>query len=341
MLKLTVNASKKYDITIDSSFESLHDSFNLEGVNKVALITDDNVNRLYGNSLDDFLSDKEVCKIVIEAGEESKNAENYFKILEKLAEEGFLRNDCVIALGGGVVGDLSGFVASTYMRGIKLFMIPTTLLSAVDSSVGGKTAINLKTGKNLCGSFYQPNGVFVNLSFLKSLPEREIKSGMGEVVKYSFLGDLAFEDIKDGITENLVYKCLAIKRDIVENDEKENGKRKLLNLGHTVGHAVERLSGFSLSHGECVAKGLKAALDVSKKLYNLSDLSYEQAIKTIKCSKTDVSIGYSVDEIVDLIKVDKKTQGCCVDFITIGEDLVARIEKISLADLREALVDER
>ena len=333
MLKLSVSASKNYDITISDNLSALKNALKVLKGDKVAVITDDNVNALYKTALDEFLTDKQVFKFVVRAGEDSKNAENYLGILNYLAENGFLRSDGIIALGGGVVGDLAAFAASTYMRGIKLFMIPTSLLSMVDSSVGGKTAINLKTGKNLCGTFYQPDGVYISLDFLKTLPAREVSSGYGEIIKYAFLGDVTKEDIVKPVSENLIYKCLKIKRDIVESDEKESGARKLLNLGHTVGHAIERLSGFTLSHGDCVIKGLYSALKLSEKINGLTADKYNEAYDIISCKNHDLSCPFTENDIINLIKVDKKSGADSVDFVLVNNDLKGEIKKIGFESL--------
>lgn len=335
---LEVNASKKYNITIDKTLDGFGDLVTLIKGENVAVVTDDNVDGLYGNALDRFLTDKKVVKIVIKSGEASKNAENFLAILNRLAELGFKRNDGIVALGGGVVGDLAAFCASTYMRGISLLAVPTTLLSMVDSSVGGKTAINLERGKNLCGTFYQPDGVYICTEFLKTLPKRELMSGFGEVIKYAFLSkDITLADIEGGDSEELVYKCLKIKAGIVERDERESGERKLLNLGHTIGHAIERLSGFSISHGECVAKGLYAVLKVSQKYYGFDQTTFDKAFELISCKGHDLSCPYPAKELIEQIKVDKKSVASSVDAVLITEDLSAKTVKISFERLEELL----
>ena len=335
---LKVNASKKYDIIIDDSLNALEKSIALLKGEKVAIVTDDNVDRLYGGVLDRFIKDKTVVKIVVKSGEASKNAENFLHILNTLASKNFTRKDGIIAFGGGVVGDLAAFCASTYMRGISLLAIPTTLLSMVDSSVGGKTAINLDRGKNLCGTFYQPDGVYICTDFLKTLPERELMSGYGEVIKYAFLSkEITISDINGGDTDELIYKCLKIKADIVERDERESGDRKLLNLGHTVGHAIERLSKFTLSHGECVVKGLYAILKVSERYYGLDKETFDRAFALISSKGHDLSCPYSAKDIITEIKVDKKSVADSVDAVLIGCDLSAKIVKIPFDELEELL----
>ena len=223
-MEIKVSASKNYSVIIKDSLSELKNCAKsvIKG-DKIAVITDKNVEKLYLSQIGDIFNDYSVFNYVVNGGEESKSITCFYEILEFLAENGFKRNDTVIALGGGVIGDLAGFTASTYMRGINLIMIPTSLLAMVDSSVGGKTAINLKSGKNLAGCFYQPSLVYINTEFLKTLPDREILSGLGEVVKYAFIGSgLTTEDLKGGITPSLIYKCVDIKRQIVENDEKES-----------------------------------------------------------------------------------------------------------------------
>lgn len=338
MLKLSVNASKNYDISVTSGIESFKPLCKLIKGKKVAVITDDTVYGIYGDILKDYIEDKDTYFYVFPHGEENKNAENYLKILNFLAENQFTRKDGIITLGGGVVGDLGAFAASTYMRGISLIAVPTTLLSAVDSSVGGKTAIDLKSGKNLCGTFYQPDAVYINVDFLKTLPTREITSGMGEVVKYAFLNETITADlISRGITEELIYKCLKIKADVVEKDEKESGLRMILNLGHTVGHAIEQLSGYKYSHGECVAKGIKFAIDISNKIYNFSQEKLQKCYNLLSAYKFDLTCEFSSEQLVEQIKADKKSDGEKINFVTIQEIGNTPIKAISFEKLFKLL----
>ncbi|MBQ9485311.1 MAG: 3-dehydroquinate synthase, partial [Clostridia bacterium] len=220
---------------------------------------------------------------------------------------------------------------------ITLVSVPTTLLSAVDSSVGGKTAIDLAAGKNLCGTFYQPSAVYIALSFLRTLPKREVQSGLGEVIKYAFLSDTVnAEDIKRADGE-LVFKCLKIKRDIVNADEKENGARALLNFGHTVGHAIEKLSGYRLSHGLCVAKGMACAVAVSQRIYGLSDQTVAKMRQLLEISKHDLTNTFSAADITDAIKADKKRKGDCVNFIVVKDIGKPQIVKIRFSVLAEII----
>lgn len=338
MFELTLNASKTYKVTIcknDLLFSEKILPF-IKGEN-VAIVTDDSVNALYGDSLNGFFGNKKLLKIVIKHGERSKNATNYLKIINALAEAGFSREDTVIAFGGGMIGDLAAFAASTFMRGIALIAIPTTLLSMVDSSVGGKTAIDLKAGKNLCGTFYQPSAVYINLSYLNTLNSRQLKSGMGEVVKYAFLSKSVTSDLIKEPNEKLIYECLKIKRDIVNADEKENGARALLNFGHTVGHAIEKLSGYKIPHGICIAKGIRYSLEVSEKLFNLSENKVKEAFSLLKSAGVNTDKKYSAEDIVKELVFDKKRRGEYISFVAIEDIAKPKIVKIKVSELGEII----
>ena len=321
MYRLRVKASRSYNVTISDNLNDFVSEIKpfIKG-EKVAIISDNNVNSNYSGILDGFFTDKKIYTYVVTAGEESKSEKTYFKLINSLSKDGFTRKDSVIAFGGGVIGDLAGFVASTYMRGITLIQVPTTILSAVDSSVGGKTAINLQSGKNLVGCFYQPYAVYINTSFFKTLPEREIKSGFGEIIKYAFLKkSVSYDLIKQGISEKLIYECLKIKRDIVQRDEKESNLRALLNFGHTVGHAIESLSAYTVSHGECVVKGMKYALKLSKSLHKISDEKYLKVQELLSVCGHDEECSYSVQDIVNKMAYDKKSDGRKVSFVSIKD----------------------
>lgn len=343
MEKISVKASRNYDIYITRGYDELTKALTLiSSAKKIAIITDDNVKNLFAEEFKGKLSvifpRAEIFTFSVPAGEKSKNGENFLSLAESLAAHGFQREDAVVALGGGVVGDLAGFVASAYMRGIKLFAVPTTFLSAIDSSVGGKTAIDLKEGKNLCGTFYQPHAVYINLDYLSFLPEKEIKNGYGEAVKYALLSRTVTEkDLRGGISEELIKKCLEIKKDIVEKDEREGNLRRILNLGHTVGHAAEALSGYELSHGECVAKGIAAAIEVSDTLYSLSEDKKAEAYAILNSYPFDLSLGFSAAEICGAMAADKKSEGEFVNFVTIKEAGEPRVEKIAIKEIEKIL----
>ena len=243
---------------------------NFPKAKKIALVTDSNVDRLYGDAVVRQLeaTGLQVERIVFPAGEKSKTLETYAELVRGFAALGLTRTDFAIALGGGVVGDLTGFAAATYMRGIGFVQVPTTLLAMVDSSIGGKTGVDIPEGKNLVGAFHLPKQIIRNVGFLETLPEREMKNGLAEMIKTAVLFDAEmFEKLRalappEGLErleklEPLVERCARWKQKIVDEDFKEGGKRKLLNLGHTFGHAIEAASNFQLGHGECVAIGMR------------------------------------------------------------------------------------
>lgn len=265
MKTIHVNASRSYDVMVGSGL--------LTGAGEAirgcspggvcAIVTDDTVDALYGATLEESLraAGVKTVKYVFFHGEQGKNAQNYVELLELLAENQLTRADSIVALGGGVPGDLAGFAAATYLRGIAFVQLPTTLLAAVDSSVGGKTAIDLNAGKNLAGAFYQPNAVLCDVDTLATLPDAQFRAGCAEVIKYAILQDEElFKDLMISGTafprEAVIARCVAHKRDIVAMDEFDRGCRQLLNLGHTVGHAIEALSDFEICHGDAVAMGM-------------------------------------------------------------------------------------
>ena len=229
---------------------------------KAAIITDTTVEKLYAEQAEKSLQQAgfTTCRFADPAGENSKHIGTLSDILEFLAEEEVTRQDIIIALGGGVCGDMAGFAAAVYQRGIRFVQVPTTFLAAVDSSVGGKTAIDLKAGKNMAGAFYQPHLVLCDVDMLDTLPEEVFADGIAETLKYGVIGDVdLFEKTAKGDFRNdleeIIETCVKMKRDIVMEDEFDNGVRQLLNLGHTLGHAIEKRSGFAISHGHAVAIG--------------------------------------------------------------------------------------
>ena len=268
MEKVKVSASREYIVHIGNGFlSSIGEKISeIKNPCRVVLVSDDTVFSLYGEKVKKSLADSgySVCEYVFPHGEESKSFENYERILEFCVENSITRTDLFVALGGGVTGDLTGFLASTYLRGVDFVQIPTTVLAMVDSSVGGKTAINLKSGKNLCGAFYQPIAVFADCETLNTLPQETFNEGCAEIIKYGMICDKDFLEFlqNNSIKENIEYaikRCVEIKRDIVNRDEFENGERKLLNFGHTIGHAIEKCSNLSVSHGNAVAIGMVIA----------------------------------------------------------------------------------
>ncbi len=265
MITVPVSASRNYDVCIGAGILPSLGSYIAENkkIHKVCIVSDSHVWPLYGDTAVNSLQDAglQVYSFVFPAGESSKNGNTYLELLNYLASIPLSRTDALVALGGGVVGDLTGFVAATYLRGIPYYQVPTTLLAAVDSSVGGKTAIDLPRGKNLVGAFYQPSLVLCDTNTLNTLPEDIFRDGCAEVIKYGVLYDpVLFEELivhgLDFPRESVIARCVTLKRDVVAQDEFDTGARMKLNLGHTIGHGVEACSGYETSHGKAVAIGL-------------------------------------------------------------------------------------
>ncbi len=318
MNTVKISASKCYNIYIgnnllDSAGEMIKNEL---GVCSAAVITDDNVDRLYADRVIASLekSGFRTVKFVFTHGEESKSVATYAEILSFLAENHITRSDMIIALGGGIPGDMGGFAAATFLRGIKFVQMPTTLLSAVDSSVGGKTAINLPNGKNLAGAFYQPDMVICDYSALDTLKPEIFADGCAEVIKYGVILDEEFFDFlkNNDIRENIEYvitRCVELKRDIVNQDEKDTGIRAILNFGHTIGHAIEINSSFKISHGSAVAIGMVIA---SKGAYALGycDCNLTQEIKNVLIKNNlPVNCEYSAESLYNVACSDKKRTG--------------------------------
>jgi len=265
MKTIRIRASKEYAVKIGTGLLTTlgPEAAAVCTAKKVAIVSDSTVWPLYGETAVKSLNDAgfDVIHFVFPAGEESKNGSVYLELLNYLAENQLTRSDLIVALGGGVVGDLAGFTAATYLRGIAYIQVPTTLLAAVDSSVGGKTAIDLSAGKNLCGAFYQPKLVLCDTDTLNTLPEDILRDGCAEVIKYGVLYDpVLFSHLEEkGLSfdrENVIARCVELKRDVVMEDEFDTGARMKLNLGHTIGHGVEARSNFTVSHGKAVAIGM-------------------------------------------------------------------------------------
>ena len=256
----------------------------------------------------------ETVKFVFEHGEKSKNIITYASLLNFLAENKLTRSDAIVAFGGGVVGDLAGFAAATYLRGIKYLQIPTTLLAMVDSSVGGKTAIDLDAGKNLCGAFYQPDIVICDYSLTKTLSKEIFADGCAEIIKYALIKDYDLfchlkENGEDFDREYVISKCIQIKSDIVAADEFDGGIRQLLNYGHTIGHAIETLSNFSVTHGSAVAAGMAIIARACALKGSCQDSCAGDTIELIKKFNLPVNTGYSSLSLASVIENDKKRKG--------------------------------
>lgn len=343
MKKITVEASIKYDIYIGSGLlkEAGELCAKALGIHSVAVISDDTVDSLYGAELESSLIKAGYApkKFVIPHGESSKSMESLGKLLGFLADIHLTRSDFIIALGGGVVGDLTGFAAAVYLRGIKFVQIPTTLLAAVDSSVGGKTAVNIPEGKNLVGAFHQPSLVICDYDTLETLPAETFADGCAEVIKYGIINDRAlFEKLKAPIKpqiEDIISNCVSNKRDVVSLDERDNGVRRLLNLGHTVGHAIEICSGFEISHGSAVAIGTCIASRAAAKLGICDSELPHEVEKTFVSYSLPTSCTYSADELAAVAAGDKKRDGAKVAFVlpyAIGD---CRIYEVKVEDLKD------
>jgi 3-dehydroquinate synthase len=311
----------------------------LTGECRLAVLTDSNVDALYGNVIVEHLASAgyDVCKYVIPAGEASKCATNLLAFLNFLAQEQITRSDAVVAFGGGVVGDLGGLSASLYLRGIKYVQVPTTLLAAVDSSVGGKTAIDIPAGKNLVGSFYQPVLVCCDTALMDTLPANIYRDGCAEVIKYGMILDSALYEKLHTLPfdrDEVVARCVEIKRDVVQQDEFDNGIRGLLNFGHTFGHAIEKLSDFAVSHGEAVAKGMVIASRMAA-LMGMCDVADELSSLLVEYG-FDISCTYSSNEIFESLLSDKKRRGGTISVVlprAVGDCTLVALELDELKEL--------
>ena len=305
---------------------------------KLCVITDSTVNNIYAQVLLTSLMEHgyQTSKIVFPSGEHSKNLNTYSNILEALADEGLTRSDAIIALGGGVVGDMAGFAAATYMRGIPYVQIPTTYMSAIDASVGGKTGINLLCGKNLAGAFWQPAMVLCDYKTFDSLPAVKLMDGIAEAVKSAVVAEGALIDrIKDNDYEYFIERCVSIKKSVVEADERDVGLRQLLNFGHTVGHGIEKLSAFSISHGQAVAKGMVVEARAAYKS-NLTNVDISDSLTEILTEMGfDLSVTYAADELYHYALMDKKISGDKITMVVPESIGKCRLQKISLSELRK------
>ena len=313
-MKVTVTTpNKTYDILINPLPQIELDS-------KVAVITNPKVSGLHINYLTDRLKAKELHIITLPDGEEYKNWQSIEYALERLFDAKFDRNSTLIAFGGGVIGDMTGFAASIFLRGINFIQIPTTLLSMVDSSVGGKTGINNKYGKNLIGSFYQPEAVYIDTHFLSTLDKREFAAGMAEIIKMAVMFDKEFfENLKKGTLslEEMIKRSVELKAEVVNQDEKEKGVRSVLNYGHTFGHVIENLTNYkTYLHGEAVAIGMVMANELSRELGYLSKDEADDIKKLLK--KHDLPTEFKIPDIEEFYEhffLDKKTADNKIKFI--------------------------
>ena len=331
-----------YKIDIDyKSDDKLKDFLRGRSESKFLIITDENVFSLYEDRIKSIMKGLEYFIFKITPGEKSKSIENFVEINKFLVENNFNRGDAIIAFGGGVVGDLGCYVAASYLRGIDFLAVPTTLLSMIDSSVGGKNGINFMNLKNQVGSFYFPKYVHIDYSFLETLDERNINNGLAEIFKYSVLKDRElFEYLKsadDLDYEMIIYKSLNIKLDFVRDDERDRGKRQKLNLGHTIGHGIESLSNYQLNHGESIGIGTIYMARAAYKLGLAEDDFYKELIEAFENHNLPISYDFDTDEILEVLKHDKKIKNNRINVIIptkIGEVMS---KKIDFNELREII----
>ena len=320
-----------YTIYLD---EGLLDDFSsyLSSIDDIVIITDSGIPKKYITTVQKQLNDPLIYTIV--AGEDSKNIRNYQEIIETMITANIPKSATIIALGGGVVGDLAGFIASTYMRGISFIQIPTTLLAQIDSSVGGKVAVNSHSAKNAIGSFFQPDAVFIDPNVLSTLEPKQLHSGIAELVKYGVIKDPSILEIleKDDLSEQfstLILKAVKIKRDIVLKDEFDQGIRHILNYGHTIGHAIEQHSNYQYLHGESVAIGM--AFMAKKTSF------YSRLISILQKYDLPFESPYNLNELIPYLLKDKKIQKTKLHFIVVEKLGEATIKPIMLTKLKQYL----
>lgn len=327
-----------YDILLTDSYKQLCEELVLLECKerKICIVTDSTVGSIYATLVKKQIESyaKEVHVFTFAAGEVNKNLNTVSELYEYLIKFSFDRNDVLIALGGGVVGDLTGFAAATYLRGVRFIQMPTSLLSMVDSSIGGKTGVDFQAYKNMVGAFYMPKCVYMNLNSLHTLSEKEYISGMGEIIKHGLIKDRSYyEWMKSNVSGiinkdyatllTLIHQSCLIKKGVVERDPKEKGERALLNFGHTLGHAIEKLMGLTLFHGECVAIGMVAASYISMQRGMITNDEFDDVVNTIKSFSLPVHIkGVDPTEVLEVASRDKKMDAGKIKFVllrSIGE----------------------
>ncbi len=351
MRNLQINLlNNQYEILIKSGIiNSIGEEIsNIYEGNKIALITDENVDKFYGDIVKKSLEDNDfkVLKVVLKPGERSKSIESLMKLYNELLDFKLNRGNLIIALGGGVIGDLAGFCAATLLRGIQFVQVPTSLLAQIDSSIGGKVAIDLPRGKNLIGNFYHPRAVYIDPQVLKTLEKRYVNDGLGEAIKYGLIKEKElfekFESIESyealfEYIEDIIYKCCSIKKQVVEQDEKDKGERMILNFGHTIGHAIEKLENYKgVSHGEAVAIGMYSIALRCEEL-NICKDGVANRIKSL-LDKFNLPYDFQVktrEDIIDAISVDKKTIGDFINLILIEDIGKVFLHKVTHEELEK------
>ncbi len=353
-IPVTKDGKPAYRIYLEESFEKLPDclaSLEPRG-RKVCIVTDSSVHELYGEEMENLISPlcSKVTVFVFPAGEASKTLDTVRDLYEHLILEHFERKDMLIALGGGVVGDLTGYAAATYLRGIDFVQVPTTLLSQVDSSIGGKTGVDFDSYKNMVGAFHQPKLVYMNVCTLQTLSDEQFFCGMGEILKHGLIKDAAYyewtiehmSDIRErevSTLKRMISRSCEIKRAVVEKDPMEKGERALLNFGHTIGHAIEKRMGFQLLHGQCVALGYVAAAHISYKRGLLSKEEFYEIRDMNVGFDLPISItGLDTEAVLAATKSDKKMEAGQIKFVLLKGIGHAYIDKsVTDQEIREAI----
>lgn len=323
--------AKTYPIVFEQSFEALAELIKEQKLDnrKMCIVADTNTNKLYTDKVIEQLKKvtDDIFSYCFEAGEQHKNLETIYSFYKFFQQNRFDRKTVVVALGGGVCGDMAGFAAATYLRGIPFVQIPTTLLSQVDSSVGGKTGVDFNGAKNSIGAFYQPEFVYINTSTLETLPKREFSAGMAEVIKYGcILSNKFFEYLQEqkqnilsmqhDILSEVIKQCCLLKADVVSKDEKESGLREILNFGHTIGHAIETKFDFKLLHGECVALGMIAVMELGRKRGDVTQQQLEQVKELLEYFKLPAYVNnISKQSIYEQMFLDKKVKQNKIRFV--------------------------
>lgn len=343
MITIPVNTSKPYKVHIGAGILNFVGNelkqLGLDG--KVLIISDDNVAPLYADTVRKSLIDSgfEVFEYTVPHGEKSKSTESLVSILNFAAENKLTRTDTFLALGGGVIGDLCGFSASTYMRGVNFIQLPTSLLAAVDSSVGGKTAVNLPAGKNLAGTFYQPKAVFCDVNCFDTLPKAEYCNGLGEVIKYGMLRDAELLDMlmQSAELDKIVARCVEIKAQIVSADEFESGERALLNLGHTIGHTIETLSGYAIPHGNAVAIGMATVTRACVKKGECEKEALDILLTLLEQYSLPCHCEYSAEDVYSTALLDKKNAHGRITLVLPTEKGKSMLKKCEHDELKEII----
>ncbi len=353
MQTITVNASQKYDVLIGHGLLSQAGSLikSVTKSQKYAVIADDNVSKIYYSTIEQSLMAEgfEVCSFVFPHGEASKSHKTLIDIYSFLAENHFSRTDCIVALGGGVTGDMAGYAAATYLRGMPYVQIPTSLLAQVDSSVGGKTAIDIPEGKNLVGAFKQPKLVICDIDALSTLPRDFLIDGMGEVVKYGMikskeLFDILLKNDIDSIfdvMEDVIYRCVGIKRDVVEADEFDTGERMLLNFGHTLGHSIEQYYNYTgISHGRAVSVGMEMMTELAIKKAMCKDTLAKELSDCLERYELKITVEPKTSQLGMACLNDKKRTGSSISVVVCSDVGVSSTVKMTIDEFMQFIAQE-